>query len=54
MWILELKGLRNRIPESGKCLLVECASLEIFVRGILNPESWALEFGYSSRNPESR
>ena len=51
MWILGLKGLRNRISESGKFLLVECASREIFARGILNPGLWNLE--YSSRNPES-
>ena len=52
MRILGLKGLRNRIPDSGKFLLVKWASQEIFACGILNPGLWNPE--YSSRNPESR
>ena len=52
IWILGLKGLRNRIPESGKFFFMECTSQEIFARGILNPGLWNPE--YYSRNPESR
>ena len=51
MWILGLKGLRNRIPESGKFLLEECASQEIFACGILNPVLWNRNTTQGIRNP---
>ena len=51
MDLLGLKRLRNRIPESGKFLPVECASQEIFARGILNPGLWNRNTTQGIRNP---
>ena len=51
IWILGLKGLRNRFPESGKFFFVECIPQEIFARGILNPGLWNRNTTQGIRNP---